>query len=182
MQSRQYDRHEKRKDRDRSADRARSRDHYSRPDDVRSSRHRRDQRDEARHQGRWQKERVGSRSPRRGDRLTSKKGTYKFDGGKETGMSSQVQRHDRDRPATPKISKVGSDHELDAQRPIDGQTDAKAESSDQMMAMLGFGGFGSTKEKKVSGNNSGGVYREQRPVKYRQYMNRVGGFNRPLES
>lgn len=48
-----------------------------------------------------------------------------------------------------------------------------------MQAMMGFGGFGTTKNTKVVGNNVGGV-RKEKKTEYRQYMNRVGGFNRPL--
>lgn len=48
-----------------------------------------------------------------------------------------------------------------------------------MQAMMGFGGFGTTKNTKVVGNNAGGV-RKEKKTEYRQYMNRVGGFNRPL--
>lgn len=48
-----------------------------------------------------------------------------------------------------------------------------------MQAMMGFGGFGTTKGKKVVGNNAGGV-RKEKKSEYRQYMNRQGGFNRPL--
>ncbi|KAI1342087.1 hypothetical protein F5Y15DRAFT_374167 [Xylariaceae sp. FL0016] len=48
-----------------------------------------------------------------------------------------------------------------------------------MQAMMGFGGFGTTKGTKVVGNNVGGV-RKEKKTEYRQYMNRVGGFNRPL--
>ncbi|KAH7152084.1 hypothetical protein B0J13DRAFT_547571 [Dactylonectria estremocensis] len=48
-----------------------------------------------------------------------------------------------------------------------------------MQAMMGFGGFGTTKNKKVAGNNVGGVKKEKK-LEYRQYMNRQGGFNRPL--
>ncbi|KAI8321450.1 DUF1777-domain-containing protein, partial [Martensiomyces pterosporus] len=51
---------------------------------------------------------------------------------------------------------------------------------EQMMALMGFGGFDSTKGKGVSGNNAGAVnVKKQR--KFRQYMNRKGGFNRPLD-
>lgn len=50
---------------------------------------------------------------------------------------------------------------------------------DDMAAMMGFGGFGTTKGKKVAGNNLGAV-RKEKKTEYRQYMNRVGGFNRPL--
>ena len=45
--------------------------------------------------------------------------------------------------------------------------------------MMGFGGFRSTKNTKVPGNNIYGV-RKEKKTEYRQYMNRVGGFNRPL--
>ncbi|KAJ1328985.1 U4/U6.U5 tri-snRNP-associated protein 3 [Microdochium nivale] len=48
-----------------------------------------------------------------------------------------------------------------------------------MAAMMGFGGFGSTKGQKVTGNNAYYV-RKEKKTEYRQYMNRVGGFNRPL--
>lgn len=48
-----------------------------------------------------------------------------------------------------------------------------------MQAMMGFGGFGTTKGKKIAGNNVGAV-RKEKKTEYRQYMNRVGGFNRPL--
>ena len=48
-----------------------------------------------------------------------------------------------------------------------------------MQAMMGFGGFGTTKQKKVAGNDVSAV-RKEKKTEYRQYMNRVGGFNRPL--
>lgn len=53
------------------------------------------------------------------------------------------------------------------------------DAMDAMQAMLGFGGFGTTKGKKIVGNNVGAV-RKEKKTEYRQYMNRVGGFNRPL--
>jgi len=48
-----------------------------------------------------------------------------------------------------------------------------------MQAMMGFGGFGTTQQKKIPGNNAYAV-RKEKKTEYRQYMNRVGGFNRPL--
>ncbi|KAL1892142.1 hypothetical protein Cpir12675_004692 [Ceratocystis pirilliformis] len=68
-------------------------------------------------------------------------------------------------------SAVDDDDELEVD--IDGG------DMDAMQAMLGFGGFGTTKNKKVVGNNAGSVSKEKKS-QYRQYMNRVGGFNRPL--
>lgn len=50
---------------------------------------------------------------------------------------------------------------------------------DDMQAMMGFGGFGTTHQKKVLGNDIYAV-RKEKKTEYRQYMNRVGGFNRPL--
>jgi len=49
-----------------------------------------------------------------------------------------------------------------------------------MMAMMGFGGFDSTKGKPVEGNQSGGSKTNKQRT-WRQYMNRRGGFNRPLD-
>ncbi|RPB09394.1 DUF1777-domain-containing protein [Morchella conica CCBAS932] len=49
----------------------------------------------------------------------------------------------------------------------------------QMKAMLGIAGFGTTKQKKVKGNDVGAISKNT-TVKYRQYMNRPGGFNRAL--
>ncbi|VEU24347.1 DEKNAAC105595 [Brettanomyces naardenensis] len=53
------------------------------------------------------------------------------------------------------------------------------EDSEDMMKMMGFSGFGSTKNKKVEGTDCYGVRKVQK-TEYRQYMNREKGFNRPL--
>ena len=50
----------------------------------------------------------------------------------------------------------------------------------EMMRMMGFCSFDTTKGKKVEGNDVGGVHVILKR-KYRQYMNRKGGFNRPLD-
>ncbi|CAG5116989.1 unnamed protein product [Candidula unifasciata] len=49
-----------------------------------------------------------------------------------------------------------------------------------MMKLMGFATFDSTKGKKVEGNELSAV-NLQRKRRYRQYMNRRGGFNRPLD-
>lgn len=59
-----------------------------------------------------------------------------------------------------------------------GEADADDDMTN-MQAMMGFGGFGTTKGKKVVGNSAGAV-RKEKKMEYRQYMNRQGGFNRPL--
>jgi len=59
------------------------------------------------------------------------------------------------------------------------------EEDEQMQMLLGFStGFGSTKGKAVDDNHksaSKGVAAKNKARKYRQYMNRKGGFNRPLD-
>lgn len=73
------------------------------------------------------------------------------------------------------------DHDQDIE--LEGQDDDNDGNDDDglaaMQAMMGFGGFGTTKGKKVAGNKAGGV-RKEKKSEYRQYMNRQGGFNRPL--
>jgi U4/U6.U5 tri-snRNP-associated protein 3 len=49
----------------------------------------------------------------------------------------------------------------------------------EMQAMMGFGGFSTTQNRQILGNNISAV-RKEKKTEYRQYMNRVGGFNRPL--
>lgn len=48
-----------------------------------------------------------------------------------------------------------------------------------MISIMGFGGFGTTKGKHVSGSK-GGSAKKKETTEYRQYMNRSKGFNRPL--
>uniref|UniRef100_A0A915DG03 U4/U6.U5 small nuclear ribonucleoprotein 27 kDa protein n=1 Tax=Ditylenchus dipsaci TaxID=166011 RepID=A0A915DG03_9BILA len=51
---------------------------------------------------------------------------------------------------------------------------------EEMSKLMGFGNFDTTKNKKVS-DNVDGMAKINKPRKYRQYMNRKGGFNRPLD-
>lgn len=62
--------------------------------------------------------------------------------------------------------------------PEEGEDVSEADAS--MMAAMGFGGFGTTKGKEVGGNQDGGVFIKKQRT-WRQYMNRKGGFNRPLD-
>ncbi|CAB3407805.1 unnamed protein product [Caenorhabditis bovis] len=58
--------------------------------------------------------------------------------------------------------------------------DSLVGAEEEMMKMMGFGGFDTTKNKQVDDNVDGCV-NIKKPRKYRQYMNRKGGFNRPLD-
>jgi U4/U6.U5 tri-snRNP-associated protein 3 len=59
------------------------------------------------------------------------------------------------------------------------------DEDEQMQMLLGFtGGFGSTKGEAVEDNQASaarGAAAKNKVRKYRQYMNRKNGFNRPLE-
>lgn len=67
-------------------------------------------------------------------------------------------------------------------RPVVTEADLEGKSPDEqeMMKAMGFCGFDTTKGKKVDGNDAGEVHVILKR-KYRQYMNRKGGFNRPLD-
>jgi len=65
------------------------------------------------------------------------------------------------------------------------EMDGKSEEEIAMMKMMGFSGFSTTKGKPVAGNATGdaaGAVHKVVKRKYRQYMNRKGGFNRPLDA
>jgi U4/U6.U5 tri-snRNP-associated protein 3 len=57
------------------------------------------------------------------------------------------------------------------------------EEEAEVMKLMGFGTFDSTKGKHVQGNEEPmhGTVQVVLKRKYRQYMNRKGGFNRPLD-
>ncbi len=61
--------------------------------------------------------------------------------------------------------------------------EAGAEQDDEMMRLMGFSSFGSTSGRHVEDNDgvARGAVSKSKQRKYRQYMNRTGGFNRPLE-
>jgi len=64
--------------------------------------------------------------------------------------------------------------------PADKDKDEDEDPDEALMRkMMGFSGFKSTKNTKVPGNQIYAV-RKEKKTEYRQYMNRVGGFNRPL--
>ncbi|KAI7968742.1 hypothetical protein EIK77_005758 [Talaromyces pinophilus] len=117
-----------------------------------------------------------SRSPRNGARsrdypARDSKSDYKD--GKRDGRSRPDQRHTNGAP-----KKGTKDEEIE-----DADMMSDIEDTDDIEAMMrkavGFTRFRSTKNTKVPGNDIYGV-RKEKKTEYRQYMNRVGGFNRPL--
>lgn len=61
----------------------------------------------------------------------------------------------------------------------DTETDLSHVGLNDMRAVMGFEDFTSTKNKHVVGTDCYGINLAQK-LEYRQYMNRQGGFNRPL--
>ncbi|KAI8625415.1 hypothetical protein F5Y19DRAFT_270213 [Xylariaceae sp. FL1651] len=101
------------------------------------------------------------------------------------GKSKGNNRMSRDSPAEDdgrRGRKPNREEEEEAREDVmDEDEDITVEDDEMsaMQAMMGFGGFDTTKGKKVPGNNAGAIYKAKK-TEYRQYMNRVGGFNRPL--
>lgn len=54
------------------------------------------------------------------------------------------------------------------------------DEEEKMARVMGFKKFKTTKDTKVPGNEFNYAVRKEKVTKYRQYMNRQGGFNRPL--
>jgi U4/U6.U5 tri-snRNP-associated protein 3 len=61
----------------------------------------------------------------------------------------------------------------------------EVDEEEQMQQLFGISGFSSTKNTKVSSNHNSsalGIVAKHKARKYRQYMNRKNGFNRPLDN
>lgn len=79
------------------------------------------------------------------------------------------------------------DARVEIEEPKDVQMEDQANRPEDMddetwevLKTMGFVGFKSTKETKVPGNDKNYGIRKEKELKARQYMNRQGGFNRPL--
>ncbi|XP_056131510.1 U4/U6.U5 small nuclear ribonucleoprotein 27 kDa protein [Lampris incognitus] len=57
----------------------------------------------------------------------------------------------------------------------------KTEEEIEMMKLMGFSSFDTTKGRKTDGSVNAHAINVSQKRKYRQYMNRKGGFNRPLD-
>ncbi|XP_068166474.1 U4/U6.U5 small nuclear ribonucleoprotein 27 kDa protein [Antennarius striatus] len=59
--------------------------------------------------------------------------------------------------------------------------DGKTEEEIEMMKLMGFSAFDTSKGRKTDGSANAHAVNVTMKRKYRQYMNRKGGFNRPLD-
>ncbi|KAE8148483.1 hypothetical protein BDV25DRAFT_158214 [Aspergillus avenaceus] len=160
--------------RDRRRDRSRSRD--------RRDRDRRD-RDRSVSRDRYHDKRG---YPSKGERFRDRSRSPIRNGGRDRSRTPPPRglrdrrgdRRDRAQPngaADPKFSnRPKDDMDMDIDDAVD-EDDIEA----MMRRSMGFTRFRSTKNTKVPGNDVYGV-RKEKKTEYRQYMNRIGGFNRPL--
>ncbi|GLI80941.1 hypothetical protein PoHVEF18_009308 [Penicillium ochrochloron] len=122
-------------------------------------------RDRSRSPGRNGTKPRSSRSPPprgpKGDRRPDRKDPRSRDDGRTANGAASASRHAE---------------EMD----VDFKEDADEDEMEAMMRKsMGFTNFRTTKNTKVPGNDIYGV-RKEKKSEYRQYMNRTGGFNRPL--
>ena len=103
-------------------------------------------------------------------------------GPRSKGIEVQMVFHSRrDRPPAGKAARTGDVADKDAAM-ANGEVDETDEDA-MLRRVMGFAAFNTTKNKKVPGNDKNYGVRKDKKTKYRQYMNRQGGFHcRPLES
>jgi len=81
----------------------------------------------------------------------------------------------------PRANKQGASKPEALSRDIQMGNGLEDEDSEAEMArVMGFKDFRTTKNTKVPGNDKNYAVHKVKKAEYRQYMNRVGGFNRPL--
>uniref|UniRef100_A0A023FE30 U4/U6.U5 small nuclear ribonucleoprotein 27 kDa protein n=1 Tax=Amblyomma cajennense TaxID=34607 RepID=A0A023FE30_AMBCJ len=160
-----------RRDRDRGRSRSRERDALRDPQRDRDlDRDRRLPRERHRSRSRSLSPRLRNRSPRRRRSRSPRR------------RSRSPRRRSRSRERKEKVETPGALPKFLLERPPITAKDleGKTEEEKEMIKMMGFATFDSSKGKHIPGNNVGAVHVIHKR-KYRQYMNRKGGFNRPLD-
>ncbi|PIL24048.1 hypothetical protein GSI_13799 [Ganoderma sinense ZZ0214-1] len=181
----------RRGERDRRGGPVDRRDHYARDrEDDRRDPRRDDRRQDDRDRRDQDRDRDGKREPPPPPRDVNRDRHGKDKDGRQADRASEHDAkpsgvRDRQHTDTPESSASRPRQDSEASVAADGaeegeEMDATIDDDAAMMAMMGMGGFGSTKGKHVEGNQDGNVnIKKQRT--WRQYMNRRGGFNRPLD-
>ena len=130
-------------------------------------------------------ERGGHRDERGGHRESSRREAEEFLGGLDDG-DGERDRDEREPPR--KKSKTAAappppppPPAADAPGAVAADDAGIDPEEAEMMALMGFGGFNSTRGKQVDDPNSNAsAVHKKTTRRARQYMNRPGGFNRPL--
>ena len=101
---------------------------------------------------------------------------------RDRSRSRDNNRDNRDRGSSSK-GKSKNNSAPPSATPILTEKDFEGKSNEEieMMKIMGFAGFNTSKNKKVDGNDHGEIHVTVKR-RYRQYMNRKGGFNRPLDA
>ncbi|GAA5831673.1 hypothetical protein JCM3766R1_004974 [Sporobolomyces carnicolor] len=86
---------------------------------------------------------------------------------------------ERDRASPPPSSRREDGRERERSKSVVTADDAADVEEQDIASLMGFGGFGTTQGKAHDGELSGAAVKRERA--HRQYMNRKGGFNRPLD-
>jgi U4/U6.U5 tri-snRNP-associated protein 3 len=124
-----------------------------------------------------------SRSPYRANRDRSRS-PYRGNRNRERSRSPYRPNRSEQRGRSPPRGPKSNPHRQDpkpapasVQAPL---PDENLDPEEYMRRLMGFSGFRSTKNTKVPGNDSNYGVRIDKETRYRQYMNRTKGFNRPL--
>ncbi|KAI6028619.1 hypothetical protein F5J12DRAFT_903569 [Pisolithus orientalis] len=178
---------------DRDRDKYRDRDRYSRsskPSTYRDGGRRRDSRSRSPRRDRpdYDREKDKDRDhkySRRDDRRDHDRGDHREDERRSSRRDGRRDYEVPDRVSTKNLEGRSKDvAQRTAPQLQDGHADrelvAERIQSPPMMAAMGLSSFGSTKGKHVEGNQEGSV-NVKKIRTWRQYMNRRGGFNRPLD-
>ncbi|KAF8911077.1 hypothetical protein CPB84DRAFT_1763301 [Gymnopilus junonius] len=98
----------------------------------------------------------------------------------EPGPSSQLERANSNPTSSSRPNLDPDTPQRPAEEEGEAMDDDMNDEDAAMMGMMGMNGFGTTKGKHVVGNQIGAV-NIKKVRTWRQYMNRRGGFNRPLD-
>ncbi|XP_018414380.1 PREDICTED: U4/U6.U5 small nuclear ribonucleoprotein 27 kDa protein [Nanorana parkeri] len=81
-----------------------------------------------------------------------------------------------------RLKEEGKDSKVVKERQIAAEDlEGKTEEEIEMIKLMGFGSFETSKGRKTDGSVNAYAINVSQKRKYRQYMNRKGGFNRPLD-
>ncbi|KAG7280922.1 hypothetical protein CRUP_009209 [Coryphaenoides rupestris] len=118
----------------------------------------------------------------------SREGAFPVSRQEEEPLAFPHRRRSRSPPRRHRSSSDSPSRQKEAKektvKPIqisDEDMQGKTEEEIEMMKTMGFGAFDTTKGKKTSGSVNAHATNVSQKRKYRQYMNRKGGFNRPLD-
>lgn len=127
--------------------------------------------------GRVKVEKGGRAQDRSGKGGATQSNDRESNGTRATRISEPVSRQSHSKPTSRPTGRREIKPEVDVkmEEPPEDEDEEAA-----MQRMMGFRDFRTTKNTKVPGNDRNYAVSKVKKAEYRQYMNRVGGFNRPL--